>query len=323
MNGSAETYGMATITRRNTESAISVTGKASEDDLVRQNIPLVHYAVAEVAAKIPRHVSRDDLVSAGMAGLAQAARNFDCERGIAFDRYASTRIRGALLDELRSCDWASRSVRSRARQVQSAVEDLQSKLGRQPTNAEVATQLNVTEATVEAVSEDVHRAVVLNYDSMVVDGGAEEVLPADQRSPDNILIDRERQSYLHDAIDSLPERLRHVVEGYFFEERPMKELADELGVTESRVSQMRAEALELLKDGMNSQLEPEETTEEKNGPTQRIARRKAAYYAAIAANSTYRTRLDAGASQRRGRFGASHAEHSEAGAQIHKTVVNI
>src|ERR1044072_3349261 len=96
----------------------------TEDELVSKNIPLVHYAVAEIAAKIPRHVSRDDLISAGMAGLAQAARNFDIERGIAFDRYASTRIRGALLDELRSCDWASRSVRSRARQVQSVVEEL-------------------------------------------------------------------------------------------------------------------------------------------------------------------------------------------------------
>src|SRR5690348_3659452 len=173
----------------------------SEEELVRQNLPLVHYAVAEIAAKIPRHVSRDDLISAGMAGLAQAARNFDAERGISFDRYASTRIRGALLDELRSCDWASRSVRSRARQVQGAVEELQASLGRSPTNAEVAKHLNVEESTVEAVTEDVHRAVVLNYDSMVVDGGAEEILPSDQRSPDAILIERERQSYLHDAID--------------------------------------------------------------------------------------------------------------------------
>jgi len=279
----------------------------SEDDLVRKNLPLVHYAVAEIAAKVPRHVSRDDLISAGMAGLAQAARNFDPERGIAFDRYASTRIRGSLLDELRSCDWASRSVRSRARQVQSAVEELQASHGRTPTNAEVAVHLGVEESTVEAVTEDVHRAVVLNYDSMVVDGGAEEILPSDQRSPDAILLERERQSYLHDAIDALPERLRAVVEGYFFAERPMKELADELGVTESRVSQMRAEALALLKDGMNSQLEPEVVTLE-DRPTQRIARRKAAYFEAIAQNSDFRSRLDNPA-QRRGRFGVSVAEH--------------
>lgn len=309
---------MATATRRSPATQTANT----EEALVSQNLPLVHYAVAEIAAKIPRHVSRDDLISAGMAGLAQAARNFDAERGIAFDRYASTRIRGALLDELRSCDWASRSVRSRARQVQGAVEELQSRLGRQPTNTEVAEQLGVSESTVEAVSEDVHRAVVLNYDSMVTDGGAEEVLPSDQRSPDAILVERERQSYLHDAIDALPERLRHVVEGYFFEERPMKELADELGVTESRVSQMRAEALELLKDGMNSQLEPEVVVED-GRPTQRIARRKAAYYAAIASNSNYRTRLSADSAQRRGRFGASEAEHEQAADQVRSKTVAI
>lgn len=301
---------MATTHRR---SATSIpTGGISviqtEEELVKANIPLVHYAVAEIAAKIPRHVSRDDLVSAAMAGLAQAARNFDVERGIAFDRYASTRIRGALLDELRACDWASRSVRSRARQVQSAVEELQASFGRSPTNTEIAKHLGTELSTVEAVTEDVHRAVVLNYDSMVADGGAEEILPSDQRSPDAILIERERQSYLHDAIDVLPDRLRHVVEGYFFQERPMKELADELGVTESRVSQMRAEALELLKDGMNSQLDPEIIVDE-NRPTQRIARRKQTYFEAIEKNSDYRTRLEANPAQRRGRFGVTQADH--------------
>lgn len=309
---------MATQTRRSQANHAQL----NEEALVSQNLPLVHYAVAEIAAKIPRHVSRDDLISAGMAGLAQAARNFDAERGIAFDRYASTRIRGALLDELRSCDWASRSVRSRARQVQHAVEELQSRLGRQPTNTEVADQLGVAESTVESVSEDVHRAVVLNYDSMVTDGAAEDILPSDQRSPDAILVERERQSYLHDAIDALPERLRHVVEGYFFEERPMKELADELGVTESRVSQMRAEALDLLKDGMNSQLEPEVVVDDSSA-TQRIARRKAAYYAAIASNSNYRTRLSADSSQRRGRFGVSEAEHANIAEEVRSKTVAI
>lgn len=307
---------MATTKRRNAPAPTSgISVIPTEEELVKANIPLVHYAVAEIAAKIPRHVSRDDLVSAAMAGLAQAARNFDVERGIAFDRYASTRIRGALLDELRSCDWASRSVRSRARQVQGAVEELQAKFGRTPTNEEVAKHLNTELSTVEAVTEDVHRAVVLNYDSMVVDGGAEEILPSDQRSPDAILVERERQSYLHDAIDALPERLRHVVEGYFFEERPMKELADELGVTESRVSQMRAEALELLKDGMNSQLEPEAVADE-DRPTQRIARRKQAYFDAIATNSNYKDRLDQATSQRRGRFGVTEHEAATIAKQL-------
>src|SRR3982750_2743724 len=126
---------MALQQRRNTASSTPVNG--TEDELVRKNLPPVHYAGAEIAAKIPRHVSRDDLISAGMAGLAQAARNFDAERGINFDRYASTRIRGALLDELRDRDWASRSVRSKARRMAAASDELTAKLGRQPSNDEV------------------------------------------------------------------------------------------------------------------------------------------------------------------------------------------
>jgi RNA polymerase sigma factor for flagellar operon FliA len=261
-----------------------------EDQLVRDHLPLVHYAVADMATKVPRHISRDDLISAGMAGLAQAARSFDAARGIGFDRYASTRIRGALLDELRNRDWASRSVRAKARRMAAVSDELTNQLGRVPTQAEVASQLGMDTSQVASLADDVHRAVVLNYDSIVSDGDAEEIMPSDQRSPDAVILDRERQAYLVDAVSSLPERLQKVVIGYFFEERSMQDLANELGVSESRISQMRAEALTLLRDGMNSQLEPEVADEEaKMNP--RVAKRKAAYYASIAASSDYRSRL--------------------------------
>jgi len=256
--------------------------------LVRDHLSLVQYAVAEVAARVPRHVSRDDLISAGMAGLAHAARNFDADRGIRFDRYA------ALLDELRHGDWASRSVRRQARSVREAAETLTMRLGRTPTNTEIASQMGCDEKVVETLNEDVHRAVVLNYDSLVAQGSADDVMPAESRTPDAILLDRERQAYLVDAVATLPERLRRVVVGYFFEERSMQELADELGVTDSRISQIRAEALELLREGMNSQLEPE--TEAKPVRSQRVARRKQAYYAAIANRTDARTRISSEAS---------------------------
>jgi RNA polymerase sigma factor for flagellar operon FliA len=265
-----------------------------EEQLVGEHLALVHYAVSEMAAKVPRHVSRDDLVSAGMAGLAQAARSFDPERGIVFDRYASTRIRGALLDELRDRDWASRSVRSKARKVASATDDLTAKLGRAPSNDEVASHLGLEARSLDALHEDVHRAVVLNYESMLAQGDAEDIMPSNHITPDSVMLDRERRAYLLDAISALPDRLRRVVIGYFFEERSMQDIADELGVTESRISQMRAEALALLKDGMNSQLDPDALPVEAK-PSPRVARRRAAYYAAIAAASDYRTRLGASA----------------------------
>ncbi|GAC1319532.1 MAG: FliA/WhiG family RNA polymerase sigma factor [Acidimicrobiales bacterium] len=274
-----------------TIGGISAEQRCREDELVRRHLRLVGYAVSDLATKVPKHVSRSDLTSAGMEGLAQAARSFDPARGIAFDRYAATRIRGALLDELRRRDWASRSVRARARQVGAVTDALTTRLGRIPTDGEVAQAAAMDRSAVSAVQADVYRAVVLNYEALVTGVDSEGDVPAATDTPDGVLIDRERKAYLLDSVGALPERLRRVVIGYFFEERPMQELADELGVTESRISQMRAEALSLLRDGMNSQLDPELLPVEK--PTGRVARRKAAYYEAVANRSDYRSRLTA------------------------------
>jgi RNA polymerase sigma factor FliA len=261
-----------------------------ESDLVRENLALVQYVTSEIAHRVPSHVNRGDLVSAGMLGLAQAARSFDPERGIAFDRFASTRIRGALLDELRGRDWASRSVRARARGMQQATDQLTNRLGRPPTAEEIAEALKLPAESVRKLVDDVHRATVLNYESLVLEGDAEEFLTAGELGPEDAILERERRSVLTDAVAALPERLRRVVVGYFFEERSMQDLADELGVSESRVSQLRAEALLLLKDGMNSQLDPDQVSPEAR-PNGRVARRKAAYYESVATGSDPRDRI--------------------------------
>ncbi len=270
-------------------SAISPDQRAGEDELVRGHMSLVSYAVNEMASRLPRHVLRSDLISAGFEGLARAARSYDPDRGVAFDRYASIRIKGALLDELRRRDWASRSVRSKARRVGEAVDHLTAELGRRPTKAEVAQATQMDERSVAAIDGDVHRAVVLNFDALQYQGDGEEWMPSDGTGPDTVLLEREESAYLLDAITVLPERLRRVVIGYFFEERPMLDLANELGVTESRISQMRAEALVLLKDGINSQLEPESMTAPDS--SRRVARRKTEYFAAIADASDFRARV--------------------------------
>jgi RNA polymerase sigma factor FliA len=263
--------------------------RAAEGRLVDEHLPLVRQAVSDMSRRLPRHVRKDDLESAAMLGLAQAARSFDPDRGIAFERHASNRIRGALLDELRGADWASRSVRSKARRMQRTADALAVELGHEPTRNQLAAQLGVDTQALERLEEDVHRATVLNYDSIVEQGG-EELLPTDEAPPEAVLLDRERRAYLVDAVLALPERLRRVVTGYFFEERPMHRIADELGVTESRVSQLRTEALALIRDGLNAHLDPDALPPEPR-PNGRLARRKAAYYAAIAARSDYRARL--------------------------------
>ncbi|MGN6242591.1 MAG: sigma-70 family RNA polymerase sigma factor [Motilibacteraceae bacterium] len=263
-----------------------------EEELVTTNLPLVGYLVSEMIGRVPAHVSRDELMSAGLAALAQAARGFDPERGVPFGRFASTRIRGALIDELRSHDWASRSVRSKARRRDAAIEELAGVLGRTPTAEEVAAHLGVAVGEVESVEEDVQRAVVLSLQGFADPSALDEVAPVGDDSPDERLLLNEKIGYLHDAIAVLPERLRTVVVRYFFEERPMAEIAVELGVTESRVSQMRAEALSLLRDGMNSALEPE-LVQPVGRPDGCATRRREAYFAAVASHSDFRTRLSA------------------------------
>jgi RNA polymerase sigma factor FliA len=283
----AESGGI-TAAQKGTASSISSEQAASEDKLVRSHLPLVNYMVSEIANRVPRHVCRDDLVSAAMAGLAQAARAFDPERGISFQRFASARIRGALLDELRSRDWASRSVRAKARDVAQATDHLTAKLGRAPSSAEVATAMGTSQGELEAINSDVYRALVLNFEALPVDGNAEEILLSGNSGPDEDILDNEKRAYLVAAVDKLPERLRRVIIGYFFEELPMQVLAEELGVTDSRISQMRAEALLLLKDAINAQLEPDLVPAEASG---RVAKRRCAYYAAVAAHDDYRRRL--------------------------------
>ncbi|GGM97479.1 RNA polymerase sigma factor for flagellar operon FliA [Actinoplanes campanulatus] len=259
------------------------------EDIVRANMPLVGHLVREMLARVPSHVNRDDLLSAGYAALVSAARGFDAERGVPFARFAAARVRGALLDELRGLDWASRSVRQRARRVDAAREGLMAELGRTPTVQEVADRLGCTVEDIEHGEGDVHRATVFSLQGFAT-ATADDIVTEPGAGPEEMLLRRERFGYLRHAVEALPERLRTVVQGYFFEERPMVQIAADLGVSESRVSQLRAEALVLLRDGLNTHLDPAMAAESpaKEGC---VARRRAAYYDKIASRGTLRTRL--------------------------------
>ena len=268
--------------------SISTSTAAEREELVRAHLPLVGHLVREMLGRLPSHVSREDLVSAGMAALAGAARSFDPGRGIPFGSFATTRIRGALLDELRGLDWASRSVRTRARRVDTAQQELTAALGRTPTQPELAATLGVGVDDLKTIDDDVQRAVVLSLQGFAA-GTAEDLVPERTAGPEDLILHRERIGYLHHAVTALPDRLRKVVTAYFFDERPMNDIAEELGVTESRVSQLRAEALVLLRDGLNNHLDPELVAAA--GGRGCVARRREAYYAQIAAQGDLSARL--------------------------------
>ncbi|MBW8751950.1 MAG: sigma-70 family RNA polymerase sigma factor [Propionibacteriales bacterium] len=265
---------------------------AETDALVTSHIPVVTHIVRETMARVPSHVSRDDLTSAGLAALVQASRSFDDDRGVPFARYAATRVRGAILDELRGIDWASRSVRRRARDLDATRAQLAGMLGRPPTQQEVADAVGMTPAEISRNEDDIVRAQVLSLQG-AQDASLEDLLPSGGPTPEQLVEHRERLTYLIEAVAELPDRLRIVVSDYFLEERPMAEIAAELGVTESRVSQMRAEALVLLRDALNRELEPTQVAQHAR-PHGAAARRREAYFAAVSARHAASVRRPVG-----------------------------
>jgi RNA polymerase sigma factor for flagellar operon FliA len=262
----------------------------SVDDLVREHLPLVGHLVRELLNRLPSHVNRDDLTSAGMYALVTSAKSFDAARGVPFGRFAAIRIRGALTDELRTMDWASRAVRGKAREVDTTRNELAATLGRTPRKDEIAAAMGVSISDLDAVDADVQRAAVLSIQGLTENDGA-DLLPTADAGPEGLLLRREQIGLLHDAIAELPDRLRTVVEQYFFDQRKMIDIAEDLGVTESRVSQLRSEALAMLRDGLRAQ-DDEFAAQDEIGSRKRKNAREA-YSAAIAARSTLAGRLEA------------------------------
>ena len=252
--------------------------------LVLDNLGLVGYYANEQYARLPDHarLTRADLVSAGSLALVKASRAFDPDSGVPFVIYASTRIKGAMLDELRSVDWVSRQSRQRARHHATVRDHLTAALHRDPTVQEVA----------EAMGVDLDRAradaaVAESREPTSIDSDAEplaDLIRDDAPGPEETILNSEMVHYLHTAVACLPERLCTVVTEVFLNDRPVADVAEDLGVTVSRVSQMRAEALSLLREALAQHLEPEQAA---TAPTKPGAaeRRRQAYYASVASRA--------------------------------------
>lgn len=256
--------------------------------LVEANLRLVGYLVNERLSKVPAHVNRDDLMSAGMLALVLSARAYQPDRGVPFSRFAAIRIRGALIDELRGMDWATRSVRGRARELDAVRTQLTTAEGRSPAPAEIATAMGMTVAELDTVQSDLVRANLLSlqgFSAEILAGLKSEVADG----PESLLLKREQLGYLHDAVTALPDRLRFVICAYFLDQRQMSDIAAELGVTESRVSQLCTEATALLRDGINFHLDP--TALDRRPRSRRATNSRETYFEAISQCSTVAGRL--------------------------------
>ncbi|MCP3935833.1 MAG: FliA/WhiG family RNA polymerase sigma factor [Actinomycetia bacterium] len=262
---------------------------------IEANLPLVKHVVFQVAVHFPRHVEREELARAGALGLVEASQRYDESRGVPFERFAAQRIRGAILDSVRAADWAPRSVRNLARKLEQAEQRMANRLGRLPSADELAEELDMERERLDRLQDRVHRSVVLALDHYVAPDDDEELTLVDVLSdpvtlePDADVELREMRGYLRDAVHLLPERHRAVIVGYFLEGATSLELARYLGVTESRISQLRSEALIMLREGIEAQYDG--TVQSPDEVKGRVARRKAKYATAINEASSWKGRV--------------------------------
>ncbi|WP_374727387.1 RNA polymerase sigma factor WhiG [Haloactinomyces albus] len=218
------------------------------DRLVLHYAPLVKYVAGRVGTGLPSHVEVSDLIQSGVFGLVDAIEKFEPERGLKFETYAMQRIRGAILDDLRAQDWVPRSVRSRARDVERALERLEAKLQRTATDAELAEELALSTDELRELLAQLQMTSVVALDDLIGVGrgtaSLAETLPDDRaEDPVATLVDRDSRRQLVEAVERLSDRDRIVVTLYYFENLTLAEIGKVLGVTESRVCQLHTRAV--------------------------------------------------------------------------------
>ncbi len=227
---------------------------ALRDRLILTYAPLVKYVAGRLASGLPAHVDDDDLVSYGLLGLIGAIERYDPDRDVKFETYAITRIKGSIIDELRALDWVPRSVRSRARDIERTISDLESRLGRAPTDEEIAGRLGLSQDEFNESLSDISRTSIAALDELwTVSAGGDQIslidTIEDAQGPDPIsaLATTEMREAIGEAISGLPEREKLVITLYYYEELTLREIGEVLGVTESRISQLHTKAVLRLK----------------------------------------------------------------------------
>jgi RNA polymerase sigma factor for flagellar operon FliA len=261
--------GVSDEERAEIEAAIAVLWrdyKATKEERLRERLilhysPLVKYVAGRVGVGLPPNIEQADLVSYGIFGLIDAIEKFDLERAIKFETYAISRIKGAIIDELRSIDWIPRSVRYKAREVEKAYAALEARLHRSPTEAEVAAELGIKLEDLHTIFSQVSFVNVVALDELLTAGGEKgdklslvDTLEDTKAEDPVAAFETEETKYLlAKAINTLPEREKIVVTLYYYEGLTLAEIGQVLGVTESRICQMHTKAVLQLRGKLADQ----------------------------------------------------------------------
>ena len=232
-------------------STYTAKGRLDLNEMLRQYSPLVRRLAHQMMAKLPANVEVDDLIQVGMIGLADALSRFDAAQGVQIETFATQRIRGAMLDELRGADWLSRGTRKQQREIESAVHRLEQRLGRAPHELEIANEMGLSLGDYQEMLGKVRGTQLIYLEDMSGDEGDQDFLDRhviDSGSdPLSLLQDDRMRHALVDAIKKLPDREQLVMSLYYKEDMNLKEIAAVLGVTESRVCQLHSQSIARLR----------------------------------------------------------------------------
>jgi RNA polymerase sigma factor for flagellar operon FliA len=226
-------------------------GRLDMDAQLKQYSSLVRRLAHQMIAKLPANVEIDDLIQVGMIGLSDALTRFDAGQGVQFETFATQRIRGAMLDELRGADWMSRGTRKQQRDIEGAVHRLEQRLGRAPQESEIAKELDMSLADYQEMLGKVRGTQLIHLEDMSGEDGDNDYLDRhvtdEGNDPLALLADHRMRSALVEAIKNLPEREQFVMSMYYEQDMNLKEIAAVLGVTESRVCQLHSQSIARLR----------------------------------------------------------------------------
>ena len=251
--------------------------RAVRNELIEHYSPFVKYVAGRVMSGLPRHFDEDDLTSYGIIGLIDAIERFEPDRNLRFETYAIPRIKGAIIDELRSIDWVPRSVRSKARAVEQAITHLETTLRRTPTESEVAEELQMSSADFHTAIRKISSSGIMALDEVLRSGGGDradrstlgESLPDRSFGPVDTFEAKESKQALLDAVEAMPERERAVLTMYYYDGMTLTEIGSVLGVTESRVCQIHTKALRQLRSTLAERPDGHETRHATRPPARR------------------------------------------------------
>lgn len=231
----------------------SAADSSSEGELVMQELQQVYYIAARIRERLPQHVEMEDLVSAGVIGLLEATRSFDGSKNVQFKTFAKFRIRGAILDSLRETDWGSRYMRRRAREIAEVTSRLEGRLGRHPVEAEIAREMEIEPEQLRRIVAQLD-SLQMTGQQVSTSGDHSDAFDVIESAPDltglnpfELCLKGEVKNHLTEAISKLSEREQLILSLYYREELTMKEISKVVGISLSRVSQIREETMAKLK----------------------------------------------------------------------------